>query len=44
VVKDEVLQRVMGVRTRDLFEYRQIGMVGAFMSAPPTTAPTRRTG
>ncbi len=32
VVKDEVLQRVMGVRTRDLFEYRQIGMVGAFMS------------
>ncbi len=32
VVKDKVLQRVMGVRTRDLFEYRQIGMVGAFMS------------
>ena len=32
VIKDEVLQRVMGVRTRDLFEYRQIGMVGAFMS------------
>lgn len=32
VIRDEVLQRVMGVRTRDLFEYRQIGMVGAFMS------------
>ena len=32
VIQDEVLQRVMGVRTRDLFEYRQIGMVGAFMS------------
>ena len=32
VIPDEVLHRVTGVRTRDLFEYRQIGMAGAFMS------------
>jgi hydroxymethylglutaryl-CoA reductase (NADPH) len=32
VIRDEVLQRLMGVSTRDLFEYRQVGMVGAFMS------------
>jgi len=28
----EVLQRLTGVDTRDLFEYRQIGMAGSFMS------------
>lgn len=32
VIPSEVLQRLTGVDTRDLFEYRQIGMVGAFMS------------
>jgi hydroxymethylglutaryl-CoA reductase (NADPH) len=32
VIKKEVLRDLMGVDTRTLFEYRQIGMVGAFMS------------
>ena len=32
VIKKDVLKRLMGVDTRTLFEYRQIGMVGAFMS------------
>jgi hydroxymethylglutaryl-CoA reductase (NADPH) len=32
VIPREVLQRLTGVDTRDLFEYRQVGMVGAFMS------------
>jgi hydroxymethylglutaryl-CoA reductase (NADPH) len=32
VIPDEVLKRTMGVSTRDVFEYRQVGMVGAFMS------------
>jgi hydroxymethylglutaryl-CoA reductase (NADPH) len=32
VIKKDVLQRLMGVDTRTLFEYRQIGMVGAFLS------------
>ena len=32
VIPDEVLRRTMGVGTKQLFEYRQIGMVGAFMS------------
>lgn len=32
VIPREVLQRLTGVDTRELFEYRQIGMVGAFMS------------
>jgi hydroxymethylglutaryl-CoA reductase (NADPH) len=32
VIKDDVLQRLMGIETRQVFEYRQIGMVGAFMS------------
>jgi hydroxymethylglutaryl-CoA reductase (NADPH) len=31
-IPDEVLQRLTGVTTRQLFEYRQIGMAGAFMS------------
>lgn len=32
VLRNDVLQRLMGVDTHTLFEYRQIGMVGAFMS------------
>jgi hydroxymethylglutaryl-CoA reductase (NADPH) len=32
VIPNDVLQRRMGISTRDVFEYRQIGMVGAFMS------------
>jgi hydroxymethylglutaryl-CoA reductase (NADPH) len=32
VIKRDVLRRLMGVDTRQLFEYRQIGMVGSFMS------------
>jgi len=32
VIKKDVLKRLMGVDTSTLFEYRQIGMVGAFMS------------
>ncbi len=32
VIPDAVLQRVMGVSTQQLFEYRQIGMVGALLS------------
>jgi hydroxymethylglutaryl-CoA reductase (NADPH) len=32
VIKKDVLRERMGVDTRQLFEYRQIGMVGAFMS------------
>ncbi len=32
VIKKDVLKRLMGVDTRTLFEYRQIGMVGAFLS------------
>jgi hydroxymethylglutaryl-CoA reductase (NADPH) len=31
-IPNEVLQRLTGVTTRQLFEYRQIGMAGAFMS------------
>jgi hydroxymethylglutaryl-CoA reductase (NADPH) len=31
-IPDEVLRRLTGVGTRQLFEYRQIGMAGAFMS------------
>ena len=31
-IKKDVLQRLTGVDTRALFEYRQIGMVGAFMA------------
>jgi hydroxymethylglutaryl-CoA reductase (NADPH) len=32
VISDEVLRRRTGVSTREVFEYRQVGMVGAFMS------------
>ena len=32
VIPDEVLRRLTGVSTREVFEYRQIGMVGALMS------------
>jgi hydroxymethylglutaryl-CoA reductase (NADPH) len=32
VLPREVLLRLTGVDTRELFEYRQIGMIGAFMS------------
>jgi hydroxymethylglutaryl-CoA reductase (NADPH) len=32
VLRRDVLRELMGVDTRDLFEYRQIGMVGSFMS------------
>jgi hydroxymethylglutaryl-CoA reductase (NADPH) len=32
VIKKDVLRERMGVDTRQLFEYRQVGMVGAFMS------------
>jgi len=32
VLKRDTLQRLMGVDTHQLFEYRQIGMAGAFMS------------
>ncbi len=32
VIPDAVLQRVMGVSTRQVFEYRQVGMVGALLS------------
>lgn len=32
VIKKDVLRDLMGVDTRTLFEYRQVGMVGAFMS------------
>ncbi|TFV81177.1 hydroxymethylglutaryl-CoA reductase [Blastococcus sp. CT_GayMR20] len=32
VIPNEVLERITGVDTRQLFEYRQIGMAGAFMS------------
>jgi hydroxymethylglutaryl-CoA reductase (NADPH) len=32
VIKRDVLREMMGVDTRQLFEYRQIGMVGSFMS------------
>ncbi|MDP5184674.1 hydroxymethylglutaryl-CoA reductase [Blastococcus sp. BMG 814] len=31
-IPDEVLRRLTGVSTRQLFEYRQVGMAGAFMS------------
>jgi hydroxymethylglutaryl-CoA reductase (NADPH) len=31
-IPNEVLKRITGVDTRQLFEYRQIGMAGAFMS------------
>ncbi|HWH30651.1 MAG TPA: hydroxymethylglutaryl-CoA reductase [Mycobacteriales bacterium] len=32
VIKPDVLKALMGIETRQLFEYRQIGMVGSFMS------------
>jgi hydroxymethylglutaryl-CoA reductase (NADPH) len=32
VLRRDALQQLMGVDTRQLFEYRQIGMVGSFMS------------
>ncbi len=32
VIKKDVLKRLMGVDTRTLFEYRQIGMVGGFLA------------
>jgi hydroxymethylglutaryl-CoA reductase (NADPH) len=32
VLRRDVLRELMGVDTRQLFEYRQIGMVGSFMS------------
>jgi hydroxymethylglutaryl-CoA reductase (NADPH) len=32
VIKNDVLQRLMGVDTKTIFDYRQIGMVGGFMA------------
>src|SRR5947209_4493545 len=32
VIKNDVLQRLMGVDTKTLFEYRQIGLVGGFLA------------
>ena len=32
VIKRDVLQRLMGVDTKTLFDYRQIGMVGGFLA------------
>src|SRR3954451_1246929 len=32
VIKNDVLQRLMGVDTKTVFDYRQIGMVGGFMA------------
>src|SRR3712207_6271991 len=32
VIKNDVLQRLMGVDTKTVFEYRQIGMVGGFLA------------
>ncbi len=32
VIKKDVLKRLMGVDTKTLFEYRQVGMVGSFLS------------
>ncbi len=32
VIKKDVLKRLMGVDTKTLFEYRQIGMVGGFLA------------
>ncbi len=32
VIKNDVLQRMMGVDTKTVFDYRQIGMVGGFLA------------
>jgi hydroxymethylglutaryl-CoA reductase (NADPH) len=32
VIKNDVLQRLMGVDTKTMFDYRQIGMVGGFLA------------
>jgi hydroxymethylglutaryl-CoA reductase (NADPH) len=32
VIKNDVLQRVMGVDTQTLYDYRQVGMVGGFLA------------
>src|SRR3954469_5245976 len=32
VIKNDVLQRLMGVDTKTVFDYRQIGMVGGFLA------------
>jgi hydroxymethylglutaryl-CoA reductase (NADPH) len=32
VIKDDVLQRLMGVDTQTLYDYRQVGMVGGFLA------------
>src|SRR3954465_6519545 len=32
VIKNDVLQRLMGVDTQKVFDYRQIGMVGGFLA------------
>ncbi|HWE14849.1 MAG TPA: hydroxymethylglutaryl-CoA reductase [Solirubrobacteraceae bacterium] len=32
VIKNDVLQRLMGVDTKTLYDYRQIGMVGGFLA------------
>jgi hypothetical protein len=32
VIKNDVLQRLMGVDTKTLYDYRQIGMAGGFLA------------
>jgi hydroxymethylglutaryl-CoA reductase (NADPH) len=32
VIKNEVLQRLMGVDTKTLYDYRQVGMIGGFLA------------
>jgi hydroxymethylglutaryl-CoA reductase (NADPH) len=32
VIKNDVLQRLMGVDTKTVFDYRQVGMVGGFLA------------
>jgi hydroxymethylglutaryl-CoA reductase (NADPH) len=32
IIKDDVLQRLMNVDTKTLYEYRQVGMVGGFLA------------
>ena len=44
VIKNDVLQRLMGVDTKTVYDYRQIAWPAASSPGPPTTARTPPTG
>ena len=43
VIKNDVLERLIGVNTKTVYDYRQVRIVGDYLAAPPPTPHTLRT-